>query len=156
MDDARVRDLQQRRPGGFVMVWLVALLVASCTGCGGGAPPEGLSLLLVTLDTTRADVLGCYGGSEASTPTLDRVATEGVRFDRCTACTPLTAPSHSTILTGGHGEGLGDYGELNRGFFLYTPTRHVPLIVEGAGPNLASNAVRNELPRVRRALAEDP
>ena len=82
------------------MVWLVALLAASCTGCGGDAPPEGLNLLLVTLDTTRADVLGCYGGSEASTPTLDRLAAEGVRFDRCTACTPLTAPSHSTILTG--------------------------------------------------------
>jgi arylsulfatase A-like enzyme/Flp pilus assembly protein TadD len=80
---------------------MAMLVVAAITGCGrGAAPPADLSLLLVTLDTTRADAVGCYGGSEAKTPNLDRLAGEGVRFDRCTACTPLTASSHSTILTG--------------------------------------------------------
>ena len=80
---------------------MVALAGAAITGCSrAAAPPPGISLLLVTLDTTRADVLGCYGGTEARTPNLDRLAAEGVRFERCTACTPLTAPSHSTIMTG--------------------------------------------------------
>ncbi len=82
---------------GLMMVIAVALI----TGCGSDpSPPADLSLLLVTLDTTRVDVIGCYGGAGAETPNLDQLAAEGVRFERCTACTPLTAPSHSTLLTG--------------------------------------------------------
>ena len=79
---------------------MAALTVVSLNSCGRGSPPSNLSLLLVTLDTTRAEVLGCYGGTEANTANLDQLAAEGVRFDRCTACTPLTAPSHATIMTG--------------------------------------------------------
>jgi len=79
---------------------MAALMVLPFTGCGQGSPPSDLNLLLITLDTTRADALGCYGGTEARTPNLDRLAAEGVRFERCTACTPLTAPSHTTIMTG--------------------------------------------------------
>jgi Flp pilus assembly protein TadD len=55
---------------------------------------------MITADTTRADYLGCYGRQGARTPNLDRLAREGTRFARCSACTPLTAPSHCTILTG--------------------------------------------------------
>ena len=56
--------------------------------------PAPASVLLVTLDTTRADRLGCYGAKDAATPVLDRLATEGVRFDQALAPTPLTLPSH--------------------------------------------------------------
>jgi arylsulfatase A-like enzyme/Flp pilus assembly protein TadD len=58
------------------------------------------NLLLITLDTTRADYLGCYGRIPAQTPNLDQLAREGVRFDRCSTCSPLTLPSHTSILTG--------------------------------------------------------
>jgi arylsulfatase A-like enzyme/Tfp pilus assembly protein PilF len=59
-----------------------------------------LNVILVTLDTTRADTLSCYGGREVRTPVLDRFAARGVRFERCYAQTPLTLPSHTTLMTG--------------------------------------------------------
>jgi arylsulfatase A-like enzyme/Tfp pilus assembly protein PilF len=59
-----------------------------------------LNVILVTLDTTRADRLGCYGFRNIETPTLDLFASRGVRFERCYAQTPLTLPSHTTLMTG--------------------------------------------------------
>jgi arylsulfatase A-like enzyme/cytochrome c-type biogenesis protein CcmH/NrfG len=61
----------------------------------------------VTIDTLRADHLGCYGHAHALTPTLDGLAARGVRFATAVAHVPLTGPSHASILTGlsplGHG-----------------------------------------------------
>jgi arylsulfatase A-like enzyme len=54
----------------------------------------------VTLDTTRADRIGCYGYGSASTPTLDALARDGVLFEQCITPAPITLPSHATILTG--------------------------------------------------------
>ncbi len=62
------------------------------------APP--LNVLLLTLDTTRADHLGCYGDGAAATPALDALAASGVRFARAYAPAPLTLPSHASIMTG--------------------------------------------------------
>lgn len=108
-----------RRPAHLLVVAVALALVVGGAGCA--APPTvpaGLNLVLLTLDTTRADALGCYGSSSASTPNLDRLASEGARFNRVTACTPLTFPSHCTILTGTwpleHGvraNGRGSLGE---------------------------------------------
>lgn len=58
------------------------------------------NLLLVTIDTLRADHLGCYGDADIDTPHLDRLAAEGVRFDQVATTTPLTLPAHASILTG--------------------------------------------------------
>jgi arylsulfatase A-like enzyme/Flp pilus assembly protein TadD len=63
-------------------------------------PHDKLNVLLVTLDTTRADYLGCYGRPGAQTPNIDRLAAEGARFERCRTCAPLTLASHASILTG--------------------------------------------------------
>ena len=60
----------------------------------------GLSVLLVTIDTLRADALGSYGKADAGTPTLDRLAADGVRFERCHAQNVVTLPSHANILSG--------------------------------------------------------
>jgi arylsulfatase A-like enzyme/Flp pilus assembly protein TadD len=54
----------------------------------------------VTIDTLRADRVGCYGASGAETATLDRLAATGVRFAEARSHVPLTLPSHATILTG--------------------------------------------------------
>ncbi len=62
--------------------------------------PRPLNVLLITLDTTRADRLGCYGRSQAKTPVLDRLARQGVLFERAYAPVPLTLPSHASMLTG--------------------------------------------------------
>jgi arylsulfatase A-like enzyme len=59
----------------------------------------GFNVLLVTLDTTRADHLGCYGYA-AHTPNLDALAGAGLRFGQAIAPAPLTVPSHATMLTG--------------------------------------------------------
>lgn len=58
------------------------------------------NVILITVDTLRADRIGCYGFSQAETPTMDAWAARGVRFENCTAQTPLTLPSHTTLLTG--------------------------------------------------------
>ena len=67
---------------------------------GACAPAPRPNVLLVTLDTTRVDALGAYGSTTGATPTLDRIATEGVRFDRAYTVTPLTIPAHSSMHTG--------------------------------------------------------
>ncbi len=61
---------------------------------------RGMNVILVTIDTLRADHLGCYGKDRVATPALDGLASDGVRFGRCIAQTPLTLPSHTTILSG--------------------------------------------------------
>ncbi len=62
--------------------------------------PPPINVLLITLDTTRADRLGCYGYALAKTPVLDRLAQQGVLFERAYAPVPLTLPSHASMLTG--------------------------------------------------------
>jgi arylsulfatase A-like enzyme/Flp pilus assembly protein TadD len=76
---------------------LTALAGLSSAGCGRRQQPN---LLLVTLDTTRADHLGCYGYPLARTPVIDRLAAEGVRCTDAVTAAPITLPSHATILTG--------------------------------------------------------
>jgi arylsulfatase A-like enzyme/Tfp pilus assembly protein PilF len=58
------------------------------------------NVILITMDTLRADHLGCYGATNAQTPTLDSVAKDGVLFERAFSQVPLTWPSHAAILTG--------------------------------------------------------
>ena len=75
---------------------LVALgLLAACSRAPGRP-----NVLLITLDTTRADRLGCYGYTGAATETLDALAQSGVRFERAYAQVPLTLASHASLLTG--------------------------------------------------------
>jgi arylsulfatase A-like enzyme/Tfp pilus assembly protein PilF len=78
--------------------------------------PGELNVVVITLDTTRADRLGCYGFAGVETPNIDALAAEAVVFDAATATVPLTFPSHSSIFTGlvpPH-HGVRDNG----GFFL--------------------------------------
>lgn len=72
-----------------------ALLVAATTA--GGAPPN---VVFVTIDTLRADRVGCYGYPAAATPVMDRLAREGVLLEDATVQVPQTRPSHASFLTG--------------------------------------------------------
>lgn len=82
----------------------IALTLAAAlplmTGCGGGAPKPVTSILLVTVDSLRADHLGCYGGSSGSTTAIDGMAATGTRFVRTHANSVQTLPSHASILSG--------------------------------------------------------
>jgi choline-sulfatase len=76
-----------------------ALLAAFGLACRKEtAPPP--SLLLVTVDTLRADRVGAYGAHGVKTPSIDALAARGVLFEEALSSTPLTLPSHSTILSG--------------------------------------------------------
>ncbi len=85
-----------------------AVLVGLTLAYGVGPAPEAVagtagetapSLVLITLDTTRADAVGVYGG-HSHTPVLDGLAASGTRWARAVAPAPLTLPSHTTLLTG--------------------------------------------------------
>ena len=76
----------------FLSIWASLLI-----GC---APHRPWNVVLFTFDTTRADFLGCYGKTEARTPHLDRLASEGFLFENAMASNPVTQAAHSTILTG--------------------------------------------------------
>src|SRR5437764_9453275 len=58
------------------------------------------NLLLITIDTVRADHLGCYGYKQARTPNLDALAGQSLFFENAISSVPLTLPSHTTLLTG--------------------------------------------------------
>ncbi len=103
------------RPGAIAAlaaVTSVSAIVLLTIGCGPGASPGArldelrgdrkLNVLLVTLDTTRADRLGVYGFDEVDTPVIDGLAARGVTFMRAYASTPLTLPSHTSLFTGTH------------------------------------------------------
>ena len=96
---------------------VLAPLVGVATGCGGGEPvrpPAPATVVLVTIDTLRADRVGAWGRQDAGTPHLDRLAAEGARFARAQATAPLTLPSHSSILSG---RTVPAHGVLNNGTF---------------------------------------
>lgn len=82
-------------------------------------PPHGV--LLVTIDTLRADRLGAYGYTLARTPVLDALAARGVRFADATAHAPLTHPSHAAIMTGRY---PGAFGIRLNGMTPLPPDAH--------------------------------
>ena len=93
--------------------WWVAVRGRGSAGLSGS---RALNVVVITLDTTRADRIGAYGDARASTPNLDRLAAEGVLFEQAITSAPLTLPAHSTIFTGRFPpvHGVRDNG----GFFL--------------------------------------
>lgn len=92
----------------IALCYLILAPLFLLTMCGGPSDakkktpdgPSGYNLLLVTIDTLRADYLSCYDSRYVSTPILDGLAERGVRFTRAFAHTPTTLPSHANILTG--------------------------------------------------------
>ncbi len=80
---------------------LMLAVAASVAGCrdSSGSGTDRPDVLIVTLDTTRADHLGCYGYPQPTSPNLDRVFAGGLRFDRAWTPVPLTLPAHASLLT---------------------------------------------------------
>ena len=83
-----------------VIVWGLLILGGVVAGWRFSSMGRKQSLLLITLDTTRADRLGCYGYQLAKTPNLDRLASSGILYENAYTAVPITLPSHATMLTG--------------------------------------------------------
>jgi arylsulfatase A-like enzyme/Flp pilus assembly protein TadD len=90
---------------------LMLVLILACAACRAATVPaqapapgalRGWNVLLVTIDTLRADHVGAYGSTAGATPTLDRLAREGARFAEAYAHVPLTLPSHAALMTGAY------------------------------------------------------
>lgn len=108
----------------IVTAGLIMTVLALLSRYQSGWPVElmpgsahGFNVLVITLDTTRADRLGCYGYSAAETPVLDALAEQGVRFDDAVTAVPITLPSHATIFTG---LDPPNHGVRNNGEFVLT------------------------------------
>src|ERR1700719_4855939 len=77
--------------------WLTVWLTTSALAAPAPSPPN---IILITVDTTRADRMGVLGSKRGLTPNLDTLAGQSVVFTHAYAQAPFTAPSHATILTG--------------------------------------------------------
>src|SRR6478672_10045502 len=122
----------------FRVFVVTAGFFASCSATAparGLHPIAGQNVLLITIDTLRADALGCYGGP-AATPALDRLAAEGIRFDFAHAHAVTTLASHASMLTGAYPfqHGIRD----NSGYRLAPGARTIATLLKRAGYRTAA------------------
>jgi arylsulfatase A-like enzyme/cytochrome c-type biogenesis protein CcmH/NrfG len=83
---------------GLILIFFMGL--AALRAAADPAAKPVLNVVLITIDTLRADHLGCYGYKQIKTPNIDGLAADGARFERAFAVVPVTLPSHSSMLTG--------------------------------------------------------
>ena len=137
MRESPKQGLQYRSSGTTLAVAVAAGLLLCLSGCrhhepeSAAAKPRDADVLLITLDTTRADHLSCYNPGRARTPHLDALAARGVLFLHATAQVPLTLPSHACIMTGAYPpvHGLRDMG----GFVLDKSHPTIASLTQAAG-----------------------
>ena len=86
----------------ILIIIIAALSVIGWLYFGPDKEPPNMirNILIISMDTTREDVLGCYGFKHNTTPTIDALAAEGILFENVYSPTPLTLPSHCSMLTG--------------------------------------------------------
>lgn len=114
--------------GGALVVVLLAV-VAGPWRLGLRAPARP-SVLLLSIDTLRADHLGCYGGTRVATPNIDRIAAEGALFENAACPMPMTRPSLSTVHTSLHPR---EHGVVNNGVSLAPDAVTLAEVLAGAG-----------------------
>src|SRR5947207_1482645 len=82
----------------FLFVMIPAFLVPASPAAT--SPSTGPNIVVITIDTLRPDLLGCYGYKQIRTPNIDALAADGTRFERAYTSVPVTLPSHTVIFTG--------------------------------------------------------
>ncbi|MFT7486514.1 MAG: choline-sulfatase, partial [Candidatus Paceibacteria bacterium] len=95
----------------FTLLGLGALLLGA--GCSPNADPSRINVLLVVIDTARADKFGCYGHESGLTPRIDELARSGIVFESASAHAPWTLPSTASLLTSLHPPEHGAGGSLH-------------------------------------------
>lgn len=146
---ASTRSRLARALGGVVIaVGVVFGIVAAMVYTKPGPAPEpvspltlfqerlkpgelaGWNLLFITLDTVRADHIGCYGYADTDTPTIDRLAARGAQFDHAVTSVPSTLPGHCTMMTGLEAPG---HGVRINGHFLDDEVTTLAEVLKGEG-----------------------
>ena len=84
----------------FRRLTLILTILAAFSAAAQTPAKLALNVVLITIDTLRADHLGCYGYKQIKTPNIDGLAADGARFERAFAAVPVTLPSHTSMLTG--------------------------------------------------------
>ena len=95
------------RPFAIAISHLPLAMAVACSSGGPTSKPTARNLLLISIDTLRADHVGVYGYARARTSVLDGLAKNGAVFERAYAAAPITLPSHATMLTGRYPPGHG-------------------------------------------------
>ncbi len=121
--------LWSRRPAHWVCSIAVLLLLGGCTD-------DRPNVFLITLDTTRADHLGCYGNADIETPSFDALAAAGIRYDSAFTPVPITLPAHTSILTGTYPVYHGV--RENAGFYVPSSARTLAEILLEEGYDTAA------------------
>ncbi|MCP5103913.1 MAG: sulfatase-like hydrolase/transferase, partial [bacterium] len=94
------------------------------------AKPDLKNIIIISVDTLRADHLGCYGYPQNTSPNIDAFARDGVLFSNCYTLTPLTAPSFSTLLTSLPPH---QHGAKRNGLSIYRKIRTLPYYLKRYG-----------------------
>src|SRR5262245_11072272 len=122
------RDARRSAPAALLAAAAPALLLAATSGaCSRPARP---SVVLVTIDTLRADHLGCYGYERAVSPHIDALAREGLLYERALTTLPRTSQSVASILTGRLPKSHGVRGLFSR---LPETNRTLAEVLRGQG-----------------------
>lgn len=144
---------------------LLAAALLAAAGCGGGTSTDGgdknqgvaarpaidaPTVLLITVDTLRADRIGCYGHERAGTPVIDRLASSGMAFSAAQTTAPLTLPAHASIMTG---RTIPAHGVLNNG--TYALPEGLPTLAEAASAKGWKTAAFVSAPVVARRYGLD-
>lgn len=124
-----------RRVNGMALLLAAGAAAGCAPDCSPTAVPARPNIVLLTVDTLRADHLGCYGSTAVRTPVLDRLAREGALFEQCYAQTHVTVPSHLTILSS---LPLVQHGVLANDGRLTRPIELLPQIFARAGYRTAA------------------
>lgn len=93
----------------------LTILLCTIAACSrpDAVPPERAPVILIVIDTLRADTLGCYGGPAGVSDAIDAIAAQGIVFENVTAPCSWTRPSMGAMLTGRYPRSLGLYREID-------------------------------------------
>lgn len=114
---------------------LIAASLLALAGCGHETEHAYRTIVLVSLDTVRADHLGCYGNPSVRTPHLDALAREGVRFEHAMTAAPTTLASHLSIFTGVYPH---SHGVARNGFTVAPQNETLAEVLRAAGYRTAA------------------
>jgi len=119
----------------FISAFLIFFLGSSCTISQAAQTVKPKQIIIITLDTTRPDYLGCYGNKEVKTPRIDTLAKDSVLFTNCFSTTEFTLASHTSIFTSFY---MKDHGITTNGKKLPDFPDFLPKLLKSSGYKTAA------------------